>query len=225
MRAASTLVIMARYPTPGAVKTRLAQVIGAARAAALYRAFLQDLEARCGAGPRPLVWAYTPADSNFAALLMPGARCLPQDGADLGARMHNCFTRLCADSGRGVIMIGADVPHVRDAWLDEAERALASADVVLGPAADGGYYLITMRAAHDVFSGIAMGTSRVLAETRRAAESAGLRVHLLPASFDVDDADDLQRLRDLLEDANEARRLPATAALLARWDGDDHTRP
>ena len=214
----TALVIMARYPAIGEVKTRLARAIGAERACALYRAFLGDLQARFGEQRRALVWAFHPPESDFAAVVAAGARCLPQRGGTLGERMHNGFRYLCGDGFGRVLMIGADVPHVRDEWLDEAEEHLERADVVLGPTADGGYYLIAMRAPHDVFTGIETSTPHVLTDTRRKAAESGLRVHLLPTSFDVDDEPDLLRLRALLADGGEALRIPATAALLKEWD-------
>src|ERR1700687_4722028 len=161
----TALVIMARYPAVGEVKTRLARAVGAERACTLYGAFLRDLEARFVGQRRTLVWAYFPLERDFAALVAPGARCLPQTGRDLGERMHHCFQQLIADGFERVLMIGADAPHVRDEWLDEADTALDDVDVVLGPSDDGGYYLIAMKAAHDVFTGIAMSTPRVFAAT------------------------------------------------------------
>jgi rSAM/selenodomain-associated transferase 1 len=208
------LAVMARYPRVGEVKTRLAAAIGPERACDLYRAFMADIDARFRAGPRTLIWMYAPAEADFAALIAPEARCLPQQGDDLGARMHRCFERLCAAGFERVVMIGADVPHVRDEWLAEAEERLDTADVVLGPSLDGGYYLIAMCVPHDVFSGVAMSTALVLAQTRAKAAAAGLRVHLLPQSFDVDETADVARLRALLADPRLAAQLPATAAWL-----------
>jgi len=213
-RPVATLVVMARYPTVGKVKTRLARTIGAVAACALYRAFLADLDARFGSGPRPLVWAYDPPDADFAALVQPGALCVPQAGPDLGTRMHTAVRRFCGDGSRGVLIIGADAPHVRDAWLAEADDALRHADVVLGPSTDGGYYLIGMRQPHDVFTGVPMGTAGVMAHTIGRAVALGLRVHCLPETFDVDEAADVDRLRRELA-GNPGLALPATAAVLA----------
>jgi len=211
---ATTLVVMARYPAVGAVKTRLARTIGAATACALYRAFLADLDARFAGGTRPLVWAYDPPDADFAALVRPAAVCVPQEGPDLGPRMHNMLRRCCTDKSRGVLIIGADVPHVRDAWLAEADEALTDADLVLGPSTDGGYYLIGMREPHDVFTGVPMGRPDVLAATLDRAAALGLRVHCLPETFDVDEAGDLDRLRRELA-GSSGLTLPATASVLA----------
>ncbi|MFI5395244.1 MAG: TIGR04282 family arsenosugar biosynthesis glycosyltransferase [Candidatus Binatia bacterium] len=213
-------VIMARYPIVGSVKTRLARTIGAERACLVYQAFLRDLDDRFARRSRALIWAFHPPESNFPSLVAPGTRCVPQVGQGLGARMHGCFRLLGAEGFDKVILIGADVPHVREQWLDEAEAALDSADVVLGPTADGGYYLIAMREPHDIFTGIEMSTPRVLAETLATAAAARLRVHLVPPTFDVDDADDLARLRELLAADGCKPQLPHTAALLKSWGGD-----
>jgi hypothetical protein len=199
------------------VKTRLARAIGAERACALYQAFLRDLDERFTGGRRVLIWAFHPPDSNFAACVRAGARCVPQGGDGLGERMYNCFRGLCADGFDKVILIGADAPHLRDQWLDEAEAALDSADIVLGPTDDGGYYLVAMRQPHDLFGGIAMSTARVLADTLAKAHAAGLSVHLLARTFDVDEADDLSRLRALIEGDRLRPPLRHTAALLKEW--------
>jgi rSAM/selenodomain-associated transferase 1 len=211
------LAVMARYPSVGEVKTRLARTLGSERTCALYRAFLRDIEARFAFQRRALVWAFYPPDRDFPSVVAPGACCFPQVGRNLGERMHNCFRRLFASGFGRVLLIGGDVPHVRDEWLDEAEGHLDGADIVLGPAADGGYYLVAMQRPHDVFSGISMSTAHVLRDTLAKAEGAGLRVHLLPPSFDVDEAPDLRRLHDLLADARYAQLLPSTAAVLREW--------
>lgn len=210
---------MARYPEPGRVKTRLARSIGARRAADLYRAFLLDIDARFTGGSRTLIWMYEPADSPFASLLSAGSLCRPQDGASLGHRMRHCFEALLGSAARGlkggferVIMIGSDVPHVRESCLDEAEERLADNDVVLGPSDDGGYYLVALRRPVDLFSMVEMGTEHVLEQTLAAARAANLRVHLLAVDFDVDLEADLPRLRELLRSGGV--RLPHTLAVL-----------
>ena len=212
----SALVVMARHPARGTVKTRLAPVVGEAHARALYRAFLSDIERRFAGGRRALIWAYHPPEARFRAVVSSGARCLPQHGADLGERMLDCFAQLSRESFDRIIMIGADVPHVRDQWLDDAEARLDTTDVVLGPSADGGYYLVAMREPHDIFRGVAMSTRRTLADTLERARRNGLSVHLLPQSFDIDEAEDLDRLATLLAENGFDAVLPATAAVLRR---------
>ena len=90
--------------------------------------------------------------------------------------------------------------------------------MVLGPTEDGGYYLVAMRTPHDVFTGVETSTAHVLADTCQKAAAAGLHVHRLPVSFDIDNERDLSRLRALLADGSAAPRLPATAALLREWN-------
>jgi len=201
------LIVMAKHPAPGRVKTRLAATLGADRACALYRAFVLDLAERLDALPYDVTWAYWPATAPFATLL-PRARCRSQRGADLGERMANAL----AECGGPAVVIGADAPHVPAARLAEAVGALAAdADLVLGPADDGGYYLIGLRTPTPaVFTGVAWGTSRVLAET--LARASGLRTRLLEPCFDIDTPADLARLADLL--ARGDVLLPRTAALL-----------
>jgi rSAM/selenodomain-associated transferase 1 len=205
---------MARHPVPGRVKTRLAAAVGADVACALYRAFVLDLAERLAALPYRVTWVHTPADAPFAALV-PGARCRPQRGRDLGERLGAAIDDALAPGPGPVLAIGADAPHIPAASLAEAASALAGdTDVVLGPAGDGGYYLIGLRApAPSLFAGIAWSTARVLGATRARAAAAGMRVHLLPPSFDVDEVEDLTRLREVL--ARGEVRLPRTAAVLA----------
>lgn len=218
-RASTALAVMARYPEPGKVKSRLAANVGVDMAADLCRAFILDLQERFAGGLHVLVWMYEPDDAPFESLV--GGRCMPQRGADLGERMRHCFATLLGDGKdefQRVVMIGADVPHIDAACIEEAERCLEAHDVVLGPSDDGGYYLVALRQPHDVFSTIEMGTPTVLEDTLRQVCNTGLRVHLLPAGFDIDVEADLQRLHRVLAEAH-APELPHTAALLARMYG------
>jgi len=208
---------MARHPVAGRVKTRLAATLGADAACALYRAFVLDLAERLGAMPYAVTWAYTPPDAPFPELL-PGAGCRPQRGRDLGERLTGAIGEEFAAGPGPVIAIGADAPHIPAAALAEAAAALAhGADVVLGPAADGGYYLIGLgRPAPDLFAGIAWGTAGVLEATLARAGAAGLAPHLLPPSFDVDQPADLARLRALL--ARGEVSLPRATGVMAGLD-------
>jgi rSAM/selenodomain-associated transferase 1 len=207
------LLVMAKYPSPGSVKTRLASQIGPAAACRLYDAFVRDLSDRLAAVELPLTWAFWPPDAPFASLV-PAKRSVPQAGRDLGERLEHavgaCFRAIPVP----VIVIGVDSPHLDLARLREAADALASgADVVLGPAADGGYYLIGLREpSPEVFRGIAWGSSSVLAATLARARDAGMRTRLLEVTFDVDDTDGLRALRDVLARGDVA--LPRTLAAL-----------
>ena len=145
MAPADVLVVMARQPVPGAVKTRLARHVGADAACALYRAFLTDIAAGLGAGPWRLTWAVTPADADLRPIVGAGSDCFPQRGADLGERMASCFDDLFGGGAARVVMIGADVPHLGASAVAAAFAALDTADVVLTPTRDGGYCLVGQR--------------------------------------------------------------------------------
>jgi uncharacterized protein len=206
---------MAKHPVAGRVKTRLAAVLGPVLASDLQRAFVLDLAERLVDLDAAVTWAYWPPSAPFAALL-PGVRCRPQRGRDLGERLAAAIADELDAGAPAVLAIGADAPHLPADRLREAALALAGgADVVLGPADDGGYYLVGLRrAAPTLFAGIDWGGSRVLGTTLVRAAASGLRVHLLPRDFDVDRPADLARLRAVL--ARGDLRLPRTAAVLDR---------
>ncbi len=216
----TALVVMARYPEVGATKTRLARVIGGGEAVLLYRAFLTDLAERFAGQGYDLHWTYTPNGvdySAFMATLAPSLvqrmRSFPQQGAELGARLHHAFEWTYERGYRRTIVIGSDSPHISRDIVARAREALDEADVVLGPADDGGYYLIAMRRPHDVFHGIPMSTSQVMQMTVELAQRQGLRVCTLETLFDIDEWPDLVRLAQLLR--VDSSLAPATAIYLA----------
>lgn len=232
----TALVVMARYPEAGKTKTRLARTIGDEAAACLYQAFLTDLAVRFADGAYALHWSYTPPEvdySAFVALLTPtqafNTRCFPQQGTDFGARLHAAFQWTHAHSFQYTILIGSDSPHIRREIVSQARAALDEADVVLGPAEDGGYYLVAMREPHDVFSHIPMSTSVVLEMTMATARRQGLTVRLLEPLFDIDELPDLLRLAQLLEAQRDLA--PITADQLNRIrsllpdDDNSHINP
>jgi uncharacterized protein len=207
------LLVMAKYPSPGSVKTRLASQIGEAAACRLYDAFVRDLADRLEAVELPLTWAFWPPDAPFPSIV-PGKRCVPQAGSDLGERLEHAVAECFRAIPAPVIVIGVDSPHLDLAWLREAADALAGgADGVLGPAEDGGYYLIGLREPSSrIFRDVAWGSSGVLDATLAKARDAGMRVHVLQPTFDVDDAAGLRTLRDVL--ARGEVQLPRTRAAL-----------
>jgi hypothetical protein len=205
---------MAKYPRVGAVKTRLAHTLGPEAAAALSRAFIVDLDRRLRAEVLAPIWAYTPGDAPFGALV-PQAQLIVQPPGDLGARMLGVVGALQAERPGPIVVLGADVPHVDVAVIRRAAAALAGgAELVIGPTRDGGYYLLGLRAPYAaLFHGMPWGGASVYAETRARAQRLGLDPVTLPETFDVDEAADLVRLAALL--ANGAVSLPDTAAVLA----------
>lgn len=216
----TALVVMARYPEAGKTKTRLACAIGHAEATRLYQAFLTDLAWRFAGQAHELHWAYTPAEANYAgyiAALAPSLahcmQCFPQHGPDLGARLLHAFQWTYARGFQRTIVISSDSPQISSEIIATAHKALDETDVALGPAEDGGYYLIAMKRPHDVFSGIPMSTPAVTQMTIELATRQGLTVRLLEPLFDIDELPDLLRLADLLR--TDRSLAPATAAQLA----------
>jgi len=227
----TALVVMARYPEVGKTKTRLARPIGDDEAVRLYRAFLTDLAQRFAGRKYCLHWTYTPHQVDYSAFIdkltpspVPSMRCFPQQGKDLGARLHYAFQWAHEREYQCTIVIGSDSPQISLEIIANARAALDEADVVLGPADDGGYYLIAMREPHDVFSGIQMSTNVVTEMTIELARSQGLSVRLLEPLFDIDEWPDLLRLAQLLE--VNSTLAPATAAQLASIRNlYDHNNP
>ena len=192
---------MARVPGHGPVKTRLHGALSAARATELYRCFLLDrLDALAAVPDVVRVVAFTPpaAAAAMAALVPPGYRLVPQEGDTLERRLTRLFARLLGEGHAGAIAIDSDSPTLPMAYVSEAARLLAArtADVVVGPSDDGGYYLVGVRSPQPtLFDGVPWSTPDTRRATLERARVLGLTVHLLPPWFDVDTADDLARLR------------------------------
>lgn len=218
------LAILARYPLPGAVKTRLAASIGDEEAAALYKAFLQDLACRFAADAREdgysLIWAQTPGQGDLRDVVGRGARVMEQRGEDLAERLHTLAADLASTGYERIVMIGSDMPQLPCARVRAAFDMLLWRDVTLGPAEDGGYYLVGLRAASeppDIFRGISMSTPQVLAHTLRRIARQRLTAALLPTDFDVDTLEDACRLRHTLADPG-AHKAPSPRMFAAlRW--------
>jgi hypothetical protein len=196
-------LIFAKAPVPGQVKTRIARAIGAEAAASLYRKLMVHcLETALAAQLGEVVLCVTPEGTRDAFLLdlarRHGLRVVPQQGDDVGARMAHAL-HWSVSGGTPTLLIGSDCAALTAAYLRDAAAALAPpADVVLGPAEDGGYFLVGVRAAcPDCFKAIEWSTPRVLQQTRARLQSAGLRWHELAPTWDVDEPADLPRLRQL----------------------------
>lgn len=191
------LVIMAKKPEPGQVKTRLSPEISARSAADIYHHFLLDkLEEMGKIKGADLAIAYWPlsARETFADLAEGNFSFFPQVDGDLGARMN---TIVCQQIDMGydtVCIIGSDSPDLpRSLVLDSFQiHAEGKADVVLGPSTDGGYYLISMQTSHpEIFKDIPWSTDHVLSTTLKKTKESGLRVELLAEWDDIDTYQDL----------------------------------
>jgi len=196
-------VVVAKSPRSGQVKTRLCPPLSPLDAAGLHHAFLRDTTARvCGLADVRVVLAYAPPeDRELFAEVSEGAVLLPQSDGDLGERLSAMFESLYARGFRRIVALGADTPTLPLAFVHRAFALLDLPDVgaVLGPAEDGGYYLIGLRGPQPhVFHGIPWSTGRVFAETKQRAEDTGLGVACLPPWWDVDTFADLGRLVEAL---------------------------
>lgn len=210
------LLVFTKPALPGRVKTRLIGALDAERAALLHQAFLEDLTARLRSGRFELqiAWALEPGE-ELPPSPLPAVR---QRGENLGERLYLALRR-AARGHRYVAAVGSDHPRLPLEVVHRAFRELESGgQVVLGPARDGGYYLIGVTAealSRRLFEGIAWSTGEVLVATLERCGELGLEARLLPAAADVDTPGDLARLaRELSGGGPEC---PRTRGLLTSW--------
>lgn len=194
-RADECLVVLAKAPQPGFSKTRLAATFGDAGAAELSQAFLDDTLELAAASRRPAVIAFTPvaARATFTDRV-PFAVLVAQPEGDLGERIRAGLDCALRDS-RAAVLIGSDTPHLPPGVLDDAFESLAEADVVVGPACDGGFYLLglaTESVAGGLFDGIEWSTASVCQQLLHNVRKLGLAVRLLDEQMDIDDAESLE---------------------------------
>jgi uncharacterized protein len=204
--APDVLIVFVKEPKPGAVKTRLVPALGEEHAALLYRV-LADEEVR-RTTPRPgeydRLFFFTPARAQpVLQRWFPRELLLPQCGDDLGARMAHAFDAAFRRGARRVAIVGSDVPWVSRELVREALLSLGDHEVVVGPARDGGYYLLALdRPQPGLFDGIAWSTPSVLSATAERAGMLGLRLSVLETLSDIDTLEDVRRewgaLRPLL---------------------------
>lgn len=192
----AAVLVFVRAPERGRVKTRLAAQVGNDEALRIYRALAEHAVARAlalGAAAEVRIH-YTPSIAGHAVArwLGPGPIYLPQVGGDLGARLEAAFADAFAAGHGRVLVIGSDLPTLRTAHLRRALKLLQTHAAVLGPARDGGYWLLGLRAPlPHIFRDIEWSTPAVLAQTRARLAAAGITPALLPTLTDVDTAADL----------------------------------
>jgi rSAM/selenodomain-associated transferase 1 len=214
------LVVVGKAPHAGSTKTRLSPPLSPADAADLYAAFLTDtLATALTLDWHSVTLVYPPAEDAgdaLRALVQPTIGLKAQLGLGLGAALADAFaSHFEAGFGR-VVLIGSDNPSLPRRLIADADGALEDSDLVLGPSADGGYYLIGMDRPHlGVFERIQWSTSVVYRQTLERAAGLRLRTGSIDEWYDVDTIDDLARLHAEL--ANQGLEVaPATRAVLAR---------
>jgi len=191
------LIIFTRFPVPGKTKTRLAPALGFEGACDLHRimAGRAVLIARnaCSQIGAQLQILYEGGDQRkMKQWLGNSGNYRPQSGDDLGVRMDNGFKAAFEKGAERVVIIGTDCPEMNESVIGRAFESLLKKDIVLGPACDGGYYLIGLRSRNPaLFSGVHWGTSRVLEQTLRRARSINASVELLETLKDLDRPEDI----------------------------------
>ena len=194
----SCLVVLAKQPERGKVKTRIANVLGDDQAQEICRRALHDtLALAASIEDVVLVISYAPATDQgrrYFEQVAPAFALIPQQGATFGERLTHTLTRLL-QSYSPVVVIGSDSPDLPAAVIARTFDLLGAADVVIGPAEDGGYYLLGLHVMHPaLFERIDWSTDAVLMQTRRRAAEANLTLAELQTWHDLDTVDDLRAL-------------------------------
>ena len=206
----SCILFFVKLPEKGSVKTRLAKDLGHGFVQTLYRNFVLDLLETLAKVKWPIIIYFHPPGSGNAVSKWLGKNYTyaPQKGVDLGERMKNAFADAFADGFSKAILIGSDLPDLQNVVLDVAFSALDLNDSVIGPAYDGGYYLIGFRNNSflpEVFKGISWGTDTVLKDTLKILREKNYRAHFLPELRDVDTIEDLKALYERNKDTAFAK--------------------
>jgi uncharacterized protein len=208
--ASCAIVIFAKAPVAGQVKTRLCPPLTPDEAASLHGSLVLDMLERCQSlKGSDRILAGTPSSHHPFFRAMEARFKIPvwdQVGDDLGARMAAVFKKALGSPYRSVVVIGTDIPGINGPLLTRAVKSLQEHDVVLGPTVDGGYYLIGMRSAvPDLFENIPWSTDQVYALTEKKIKALGLSLEILPKLRDLDTVEDLDVfIRDANDRQNQA---------------------
>lgn len=208
------LVIMAKAPRRGAVKTRLAPSLSPEAITSFYCCLLEDTLALARSLPGAEVAIMCPDSDVNELVQLAGSEVnvVAQNGEGLAAALTSVFAYFLDHHQRRVIAFNSDSPHLPLSVLEEAFETLAAHDVVVGPTHDGGYYLIGAKASYPtLFASDGMGTSSALEGFLSRAQALELSVGFAPPFYDIDVAHDLTRL------AEDLRLAPAKAPRTARW--------
>ncbi|MBV9622950.1 MAG: TIGR04282 family arsenosugar biosynthesis glycosyltransferase [Acidobacteria bacterium] len=208
------LVIMAKAPRPGAVKTRLVSGLSPETVTDFYCCLLGDTVAlaRSLAGVEVAIMCPESDRSELARLAGDGVSVVSQTGEGLAAGLTSVFAHFAEDHQRRTIAFNSDTPHLPGSALEHAFEMLTIHDIVVGPTHDGGYYLVGAKASHPaLFANDEMGTSSALDRLVSRARDLDLSLGFIEPFYDIDVADDLNRL------AEELRLAPARAPRTARW--------
>jgi uncharacterized protein len=216
---ARTLVVMAKAPRPGTVKTRLTNSLSVEAATELYRCLLDDTLAlaRSLRSVKVSILCPAPDVEDLEQVARGAVDVVAQKGDGLAAGLTSVFAHFTAPGAQRVVAFNSDSPHLPAAILEGAFEALTDHDVVVGPTHDGGYYLVGAKAAHPaLFDRDGMGTETALDALLARARAQQLSVAFTDPFYDIDVKGDLARLAAELRVAPQ--RAPRTSAWLERWD-------
>jgi rSAM/selenodomain-associated transferase 1 len=213
-----TLVVMAKAPKPGMVKTRLARSLPVSAVTALYRCLLDDTLtlARSLDGVKVVVMCPAADREDLQRTVGNAVPVVPQVGNGLAAALCSVFAHFKGAGSSRIVAFNSDTPHLPTTMLQAAFRLLEECDLVVGPTHDGGYYLVGARMSHPgLFTTDAMGTANAFEALLTKAEVLGLSVRLTDPFYDIDEAADLSRLAEDLQLTPE--KAPQTAKWLSEW--------
>lgn len=217
------LIIMAKVPTAGNVKTRLQPFLSPDECAALSEAFLRDAENKAKTVCENVILAYSPDEKiNDLKSIFPAQNIfVGQTGKDLGEKMFNAFKFVFEQKTDSVVMIGTDSPTFPFDFIEQAFEYLeTNSDVVLGKSEDGGFYLIGLRKLErGIFENVRWSSSDTFEQVFENIHRLNLHLREVPSWYDVDERADFEKLREeILHNSNAQRRAPATFELIKRWE-------
>lgn len=206
MKNKNAVIIFAKLPEAGKVKTRLAATIGSHKALTLYTLFAEKIfEELTGLSDSDCYLFYADAGNEDKIKQWTDDRFIyrVQSNTDLGTRMYKAFTEVLSRDYENAVIIGTDVPDLTAAVIKEAFDALDGNDIVVGPADDGGYYLLGMKKPYkELFTGIEWSTSEVLSKTLAKAKGIGLTTNKLKMLYDIDTEAELNTWLETSRDDN-----------------------
>ncbi len=221
MPTSNVLLVVAKQPTAGQAKTRLCPPLSFNQAADLYECFLQDtLDIMRKVPNVQRMIAFLPESArDYFHQLAPDMELICQYGKSLGERLDNLLTKVLATGKQRAVVMASDSPTLPPEYISQAFDQLDTADVVIGPTRDGGYYLIGMKQPQShLLHQVQMSTPNVLADTLALAKASELTISLLPTWYDVDTIADLQILYDEIAKMNENKYPFATRHWLAQTE-------
>jgi len=220
MSSENLLIIFLKAPRAGFVKTRIAKTLGAENASTIYRALADDLLTNLEPGKNfKILVMFWPPDGQEEIEQWLGKKFefMAQTGGGLGKKISGAFFEAFNKNYQNVILIGSDLPYLKNGDLLGAFNDLETTDLLLGPASDGGYYLIGLKkTCPPLFEDINWSTRQVLSQTLSRAKKAGLSFKLLPEKRDIDNFEDLVFLQNFIQNTQSQKNLPNTHSILKK---------